>query len=188
MKRALITGVTGQDGSYLAEFLLERGYEVYGLVRRSSTLNFERIQHIQDRLRLLPGDLLDPNSLLIPIAGIAEGGLFQLSTLSGLSLWIETLAGQSSHSVAANLAAAINGDPYAQAQGISAMPAGSGVLVLGVEPTELTYSTTDPGLGGNPPPVAVSATSREGALALVASLALGGWLTLGRRRPTRGDR
>ena len=63
MKRALITGITGQDGSYLAELLLDRGYEVYGLVRRSSTLTFERIEHIQHRLTLLPGDLLDQNSL-----------------------------------------------------------------------------------------------------------------------------
>lgn len=61
--RALITGITGQDGSYLAEFLLEKGYEVYGLVRRSSTVNFERIRHIQDRLHVLSGDLLDQNSL-----------------------------------------------------------------------------------------------------------------------------
>ncbi|HEY7770856.1 GDP-mannose 4,6-dehydratase, partial [Longimicrobium sp.] len=50
MKTALITGITGQDGSYLAELLLEKGYKVYGLVRRSSTVTFERIQHIQDRL------------------------------------------------------------------------------------------------------------------------------------------
>lgn len=64
MKRALITGVTGQDGSYLAEWLLEQGYEVHGLVRRSSTLNFERIAHIQDRIELLSGDLTDQNSLL----------------------------------------------------------------------------------------------------------------------------
>ena len=62
-KRALITGITGQDGSYLAEFLLEKGYEVYGLVRRSSTINFERINHIQDDLHILSGDLLDQNSL-----------------------------------------------------------------------------------------------------------------------------
>ena len=60
--RALITGITGQDGSYLAEFLLEQGYEVFGLVRRSSTEKFERIQHIQDRITLLPGDLLDQTS------------------------------------------------------------------------------------------------------------------------------
>ena len=63
-KRALITGVTGQDGSYLAEFLLEQGYEVIGMVRRSSTLNFERIAHIQDRLELVAGDLLDEVSLI----------------------------------------------------------------------------------------------------------------------------
>jgi len=63
-KRALITGVTGQDGSYLAEFLLEKGYEVIGMVRRTSTLNFERIRHIQDDLTLVQGDLLDQVSLI----------------------------------------------------------------------------------------------------------------------------
>lgn len=64
MPKALITGITGQDGSYLAEFLLQKGYEVVGLVRRSSTLNFERIGHIQSRLDLVPGDLLDQTSLI----------------------------------------------------------------------------------------------------------------------------
>ena len=64
MKKALITGITGQDGSYLAEFLLGEGYEVYGMVRRSSTINYERISHIQDRLKLMQGDLLDQNSLM----------------------------------------------------------------------------------------------------------------------------
>jgi GDPmannose 4,6-dehydratase len=63
-KTALITGITGQDGSYLAEFLLEQGYNVYGLVRRTSTLNYERIKHIQDRIKLLPGDLGDLTSLI----------------------------------------------------------------------------------------------------------------------------
>nr|MBC7244159.1 GDP-mannose 4,6-dehydratase [Chloroflexota bacterium] len=63
-KRALITGVTGQDGSYLAEFLLEQGYEVIGMVRRTSTVNFQRIQHIQDKLILAQGDLLDQSSLV----------------------------------------------------------------------------------------------------------------------------
>ena len=62
-KRALITGITGQDGSYLAEFLLEKNYEVFGLVRRSSTVNFERISHIQHDIELLSGDLLDQLSL-----------------------------------------------------------------------------------------------------------------------------
>ncbi|MGC9397632.1 MAG: GDP-mannose 4,6-dehydratase [Anaerolineae bacterium] len=61
--KALITGITGQDGSYLAEFLLEQGYEVLGMVRRSSTVNFNRIEHIQDRIQLVSGDLLDQSSL-----------------------------------------------------------------------------------------------------------------------------
>lgn len=64
MPTALITGVTGQDGSYLAEFLLQRGYRVVGMVRRTSTLNFHRIAHIQDRLELVPGDLSDQVSLI----------------------------------------------------------------------------------------------------------------------------
>src|SRR6185295_13092363 len=63
-KRALITGITGQDGSYLAEFLLEQGYDVIGMIRRSSTVNFERIKHIQDKLKLVSGDLLDEVSML----------------------------------------------------------------------------------------------------------------------------
>ena len=63
-KRALITGITGQDGSYLAELLLEHDYEVLGMVRRSSTVNFERIAHIQDRLTFVPGDLLDEISMI----------------------------------------------------------------------------------------------------------------------------
>jgi GDPmannose 4,6-dehydratase len=62
-RKALITGITGQDGSYLAELLLEQGYEVIGMVRRSSTTRFHRIQHILDRLTLVPGDLLDQVSL-----------------------------------------------------------------------------------------------------------------------------
>lgn len=64
MPKALVTGVTGQDGSYLAEFLLEKGYDVIGMVRRSSTVNFARIQHIQDEITLVSGDLLDQGSLI----------------------------------------------------------------------------------------------------------------------------
>jgi GDPmannose 4,6-dehydratase len=63
-KRALITGITGQDGSYLAELLLDKGYDVYGMVRRASTENFERITHIADRITLVQADLLDPSSLV----------------------------------------------------------------------------------------------------------------------------
>jgi GDPmannose 4,6-dehydratase len=64
MPKALITGVTGQDGSYLAEFLLEKGYEVIGMVRRTSTINFHRLAHIQDKITAVPGDLLDEISLI----------------------------------------------------------------------------------------------------------------------------
>jgi GDPmannose 4,6-dehydratase len=64
MPTALVTGVTGQDGSYLAEFLLEKEYEVIAMVRRSSTVNFSRIHHIQDRITLVSGDLLDQGSLI----------------------------------------------------------------------------------------------------------------------------
>ena len=63
-KRALITGVTGQDGSYLAEFLLDKGYDVIGMVRRSSTVNFERITHLMDHIEFVSGDLLDQMSLV----------------------------------------------------------------------------------------------------------------------------
>ena len=66
---ALITGITGQDGSYLAEFLLSKGYRVCGLVRRSSTVNFERLHHLQDKIELIPGDLLDQNS---PISALQQ--------------------------------------------------------------------------------------------------------------------
>src|SRR5512136_1894856 len=64
MPKALITGITGQDGSYLAEFLLEKGYEVLGMVRRTSTINFDRIRHIQDCVTIVHGDLLDQVSLI----------------------------------------------------------------------------------------------------------------------------
>jgi GDPmannose 4,6-dehydratase len=64
MPTALITGVTGQDGGYLAEFLLQRGYRVIGMVRRTSTINFERIKHVQDKIEIVQGDLLDQMSLV----------------------------------------------------------------------------------------------------------------------------
>ncbi len=63
-KKALITGITGQDGSYLAEFLLEKGYDVVGMVRRTSTINFDRIEHLQGRISIVQGDLLDEVSLI----------------------------------------------------------------------------------------------------------------------------
>lgn len=81
-KRALITGITGQDGSYLAEFLLAQGYEVYGLVRRTSTLNFERIRHIQEQITLIPGDLLDQTSLTSTISEIKPHEVYNLAAQS----------------------------------------------------------------------------------------------------------
>ncbi len=81
-KRALITGITGQDGSYLAEFLLEKGYEVFGLVRRTSTINFSRIDHIQDRLRLIPGDMLDQTSLQLALAECQPHEVYNLAAQS----------------------------------------------------------------------------------------------------------
>ena len=82
MKTALITGVTGQDGSYLAEFLLKKDYEVYGIVRRSSSSNFERIKHIQDDLKLLQGDLLDQNSLIGAIEASCPDEVYNLGAQS----------------------------------------------------------------------------------------------------------
>jgi GDPmannose 4,6-dehydratase len=80
--RALITGITGQDGSYLAELLLEQGYEVIGVVRRSSTVNFERIAHIQERLTLVPGDLLDQGSLVSLMAEHRPAEVYNLAAQS----------------------------------------------------------------------------------------------------------
>jgi GDPmannose 4,6-dehydratase len=82
MKKALITGVTGQDGSYLAELLLEKGYTVYGMVRRSSFQRFERIQHILDQLHLIEGDLTDQSSLDDAIKIIAPDEVYNLAAQS----------------------------------------------------------------------------------------------------------
>ena len=83
MKRsALITGITGQDGSYLAEFLLEGDYRVFGLVRRSSTINFERIAHLQDKIELIPGDLLDPSSLMAALERSRPQEVYNLASQS----------------------------------------------------------------------------------------------------------
>jgi GDPmannose 4,6-dehydratase len=81
-KQALITGVTGQDGSYLAEFLLSKGYKVFGLVRRSSTVNFERLAHLQDKIELIPGDLLDQNSLISALKQSAASEVYNLASQS----------------------------------------------------------------------------------------------------------
>ncbi len=81
-KRALITGITGQDGSYLAEFLLKKDYEVFGLVRRSSTVNHERIHHFQDQITLISGDILDQTSLNRALSEIRPQEVYNLAAQS----------------------------------------------------------------------------------------------------------
>ena len=82
MTRALITGITGQDGSYLAEWLLEQGYEVHGIVRRSSTENFERIAHLTGRLQLHQADLLDQLSLIDVLRRVRPREVYNLAAMS----------------------------------------------------------------------------------------------------------
>ncbi len=82
MPRALITGITGQDGAYLAEFLLDKGYEVHGMVRRASTENFERIDHLHDRIRLHQADLLDQLSLVRLVEKTAPDEVYNLAAQS----------------------------------------------------------------------------------------------------------
>ncbi|MCS6849873.1 MAG: GDP-mannose 4,6-dehydratase [Gemmataceae bacterium] len=82
MKKALVTGITGQDGSYLAEFLLEKGYEVHGVVRRSSTENFERIAHLASRIRLHQADLLDQLSIIDVVRETEPDEVYNLAAMS----------------------------------------------------------------------------------------------------------
>src|SRR5712664_4503527 len=81
-RRALITGITGQDGSYLAEFLLEKGYHVVGMVRRSSTESFERIAHLRDRIEIREGDLLDQLSLITLLHHVDPHEVYNLAAMS----------------------------------------------------------------------------------------------------------
>ncbi len=80
--RALITGITGQDGSYLADFLLEKNYEVYGMVRRSSVENFDRIEHIRDRLKFVQADLLDQLSIIDALKESRPDEIYNLGAMS----------------------------------------------------------------------------------------------------------
>jgi GDPmannose 4,6-dehydratase len=87
---ALITGITGQDGSYLAEFLLEQGYDVHGMVRRSSTEKFDRIEHIRDRVTLHQGDLLDSRSLVDTLRACNPAEIYNLAAMSFVAAsWIQ---------------------------------------------------------------------------------------------------
>jgi GDPmannose 4,6-dehydratase len=90
VRKALITGVTGQDGSYLAELLLEKGYEVHGMVRRASTEKFERIEHIRDRITLHQGDLLDQRSLVDALRASTPSEIYNLAAMSFVAVsWIQ---------------------------------------------------------------------------------------------------
>lgn len=82
VKKALVTGLTGQDGSYLAELLVEKGYQVFGLVRRSSTSNFGRISHLSDKIQIVSGDLLDQGSLMDAIAQAQPDEIYNLASQS----------------------------------------------------------------------------------------------------------
>jgi GDPmannose 4,6-dehydratase len=89
-KRALITGITGQDGSYLAELLLEHGYEVHGMVRRASTEKFERLEHLRDKVTLHQGDLLDQRSLVDAIRASRPDEIYNLAAMSYVAVsWIQ---------------------------------------------------------------------------------------------------
>src|SRR3954452_11433548 len=89
-KRALITGITGQDGSYLAELLLEHGYEVHGMVRRASTEKFERIEHLRNRITLHQGDLLDPRSLGDALRAAQPDEIYNLAAMSFVAVsWVQ---------------------------------------------------------------------------------------------------
>jgi GDPmannose 4,6-dehydratase len=89
-KRALITGITGQDGSYLAELLLDEGYEVHGMVRRASTEKFDRIEHLRDRITLHQGDLLDQRSLVDTMRAARPDEVYNLAAMSFVALsWVQ---------------------------------------------------------------------------------------------------
>src|SRR6202171_4470946 len=90
-RAALITGVTGQDGSYLAELLLEKGYEVHGMVRRASTEKFERIEHIREEITLHQGDLLDQRSLVDALRAARPQEIYNLAAMSFVAVsWIQS--------------------------------------------------------------------------------------------------
>jgi GDPmannose 4,6-dehydratase len=123
--RALITGVTGQDGSYLAELLLEKGYEVYGLVRRSSSFNSARIDHIRDRITTFYGDMTDPFSLLWALKESNPDEVYNLAAQSHVRVSWET--------------------PYytAQTTGIGVLNLLEAIRVLGISPKIYQASTSE---------------------------------------------
>ena len=98
MPRALITGITGQDGSYLAELLLEKGYEVHGMVRRASTEKFERIEHLRDRITLHQADLLDQRSMVDALRASKPDEVYNLAAMSFVAVsWVPAHADRGVH-------------------------------------------------------------------------------------------
>lgn len=124
-KRAFITGITGQDGSYLAEILLEKGYEVFGLVRRSSTFNTQRIDHIRDRITTFYGDMTDPFSLLWALKKCQPDEVYNLAAQTHVQVSWET--------------------PWytAQATGVGVLNLLESIRVLGMNPKIYQASTSE---------------------------------------------
>src|SRR3954453_23197392 len=90
MPSALVTGITGQDGSYLAELLLEKGYDVHGMVRRGSTEKFARIEHLRERVTLHQADLLDERSLIDALRAAEPDEVYNLAAMSFVAVsWIQ---------------------------------------------------------------------------------------------------
>ena len=114
-KRAIITGITGQDGSYLAELLLEKGYEVTGVVRRSSSPNLWRIEHLLDRVTLRPADLLDQLSLVRLVEDVQPDEFYNLAAMSFVpASWDQPLLTGDFNSHGRDAGA--RGDPAGQAE------------------------------------------------------------------------
>jgi len=103
-KRALITGITGQDGSYLAEFMLEKGYEVYGMVRRSSSERMERIEHVRTHIKLIKGELTDGLSLFEVVSHVRPDELYNLGAMS----FVKDSFGQPAYTVQVTGMGAVN--------------------------------------------------------------------------------
>src|SRR3954453_17140792 len=117
MPRALSTGITGQDGSYLADLLLEKGYEVHGMVRRASTEKFDRIEHLRDRITLHQADLLDHRSLVDALRASKPSEVYNLAAMSFVAVfWIPAplAAGFPGGGVARDLEALREGGPDAR--------------------------------------------------------------------------
>ena len=134
-KKALITGITGQDGSYLAEFLLEKGYEVHGIIRRSSSLNTGRIDHIFNKIQLHYGDMTDGSSLISIISKIKPSEIYNLAAQSHVMVSFE------------------QPDYTAQSDGLGVLRLLEAVRLLGmIDTTRIYQASTSEMFGSSPAP------------------------------------